>query len=197
VGWQIRGAYTASGGAPLKFGSTPLPGVFTIEPELRCDERGFFGRTFCIREFEYHELNPRMVQCSISFNRRSGTLRGMHYQISPQEETKLVRCTRGAIYDVALDLRPDSPSFLRWCSVELTAENHTMLYVPAGVAHGFQTLTDETEVFYQISEFYEPSSARGVRWNDPSFAIHWPIEDRIVSTRDAEFPLFDDNRQSP
>ena len=180
----------------MKFGSTPLSGVFTIEPELHSDERGFFGRTFCVSEFEYHELNSRTVQCSISFNRRRGTLRGMHYQINPREETKLVRCTRGAIYDVALDLRPDSPSFRHWCSVELTADNHTMLYIPAGVAHGFQTLTDETEVFYQISEFYEPSTARGVRCDDPSFAIHWPIEDRIISTRDAEFPLFDDTVQS-
>jgi dTDP-4-dehydrorhamnose 3,5-epimerase len=165
--------------------------VYLIEPQLLGDERGFFARTWCRREFEARGLNADLAQCSISFNRKAGTLRGMHYQAAPYEEPKLVRCTQGAIYDVALDLRPQSPTFKRWVGVELTAANRRMLYIPAGCAHGFQTTADDSEVFYQISEFYHPEAARGVRWDDPAFAIRWPeTTHRIVSPRDAGFPDF-------
>lgn len=170
------------------FKETNLKGAFIIEPERIEDERGFFARTFCRKEFEAHGLNPNLVQCSVSFNKKKGTLRGMHYQASPHEETKLVRCTRGAIYDVLLDLRPNSPTFKQWVSAELTGENQRMVYIPEGVAHGFQTLQDETEVFYQMSEFYNPEAARGVRWDDPSFAVQWPNKPLIVSRKDASYP---------
>jgi len=172
------------------FTETQLRGVFTVEPDRIEDERGFFARTWCAREFEAHGLNPRVAQCSISFNERSGTLRGMHYQAPPHAECKLVRCTAGAIYDVALDLRPDSRTFGQWIAVELTALNRKALYLPEGFAHGFQTLRDSTEVFYQISEFYHPESVRGVRWNDPSFGIRWPEAVRTISPRDLDFPDF-------
>ncbi len=151
----------------MRFQSTTLPGVFILELELRADERGFFARTWCQAEFEAHGLNPRLAQCSVSFNRKKGTLRGMHFQAAPHEECKVVRCTRGAIYDVVIDLRPDSPTRHQWMAAELTAENRRAFYIPEGFAHGFQTLVDDTEVFYQISEFYHPELARGVRWNDP------------------------------
>ena len=169
----------------MLFIETKLAGVYIIELEKREDDRGFFARTFCQREFDAHGLNPRIVQCSVSFNRRKGTLRGMHYQVAPYEETKLVRCTMGAIYDVAVDLRRDSPTFKQWVAVELTADNRTMFYIPEGFAHGFQTLEDNTEVAYQMSEFYHPESARGVRWDDPAFGIKWPEgEIRIISEKD-------------
>lgn len=161
-----------------------------IEVERLTDERGFFARAWCQREFAEHGLNPRLVQCNISYNPRRGTLRGMHYQAVPHSEAKLVRCTRGAIYDVIVDLRSDSPSYLRHFGVDLTAEGREMLYVPEGVAHGFLTLEDETEVFYQMSEFYAPEAARGVRWNDPAFGIRWPIEVAVISPRDAAYPDF-------
>ncbi len=164
-----------------------LKGVFIVEPEKIEDERGFFARTWCHDEFEAHGLNPCLVQCNISFNRKAGTLRGMHYQVAPYAETKLVRCTLGAIYDVALDLRPASPTFKQWVSVELTAENRRGLYIPEGLAHGFQALVDNSEVFYQMSEFYHPECARGVRWDDPEFLIQWPITPPILSRRDREF----------
>jgi dTDP-4-dehydrorhamnose 3,5-epimerase len=168
------------------FSETKLRGVFVVEPERIEDERGFFARTWCRREFEAHGLNPNLVQCSISFNRNKGTLRGMHYQLAPHAEAKLVRCTMGAMYDVALDLRRDSATFKEWVAVELTAENRRMLYIPEGVAHGFQTLTDNTEVLYQMSEFYDPQSARGVLWNDPVFGIEWPPgASRTMSARDS------------
>jgi dTDP-4-dehydrorhamnose 3,5-epimerase len=167
------------------FSETTLPGTFIIQLEKMQDERGFFGRTFCEREFEAHGLNPRFVQCGVSYNQKKGTLRGMHYQAPPYEETKLVRCTRGSIYDVALDLRPRSATHRQWIAVELTEENHTMLYVPEGCAHGFQTIRDETEVFYQMSQSYHPEAARGVRWDDPCFSILWPeTENRILSDHD-------------
>ncbi|MCS6927204.1 MAG: dTDP-4-dehydrorhamnose 3,5-epimerase [Candidatus Binatia bacterium] len=172
------------------FLETALTGAFIIELDKHEDERGFFARSWCQREFLAHGLNPRLVQCNISFNRRRGTLRGMHYQVAPHEEAKLVRCTRGAIYDVIIDLRPESPTFTQWLAVELSAENYRMLYIPEGFAHGFQTLEDNTEVFYQMSEFYAPECARGIRWNDPAFAIVWPPAERIISPRDQHYPDF-------
>ena len=153
------------------FLETKLPGVFEIHIEAVSDERGFFVRTWCHRELEAHGLNGRLAQCSLSFNKRKGTLRGMHYQVTPHAETKLVGCNRGAIYDVVLDLRPQSRTFQDWIAVVLTAEKRNMIYVPEGCAHGFLTLEDESEVSYQISEFWNTESARGVRWNDPAFQI--------------------------
>jgi dTDP-4-dehydrorhamnose 3,5-epimerase len=169
---------------------TALSGAYIIDLERREDERGFFARSWCVREFEEHGLNPRLVQCNISFNARKGTLRGMHFQAAPHEEAKLVRCTQGALYDVIIDIRPDSPTYTRWVGVELTAANRRMLYIPEGFAHGFQTLEDNTEVFYQMSEFHHPESARGFRWNDPAFGISWPLPDSIVSEKDAAYPDF-------
>lgn len=172
------------------FSATPLPGAYFIDPELLEDERGFFARLWCTREFAACGLDTQVAQCSVSFTRRRGTVRGLHYQIPPHDEVKLVRCTRGAIYDVIVDLRPDSPAFLRHLTVELTAENRRALYVPRGFAHGFQTLADDTEVCYQMSEFFAPDAARGVRWNDPAFAIAWPVPDPIVLPRDRAYPDF-------
>ncbi len=167
-----------------------LPGAYLIDLERLEDERGFFARSWCSREFETHGLNPRTLQCNVSFNRTRGTLRGMHYQADPYGEAKLVRCTAGALYDVVVDLRPASPTFMRWQAVELTAESHRMVYVPEGCAHGFQTLADNTEVFYQMSELYRPEYARGVRWDDPAFGIRWPDGERIISARDRSYPDF-------
>jgi dTDP-4-dehydrorhamnose 3,5-epimerase len=172
------------------FLTTLLKGAFIVEPEPVKDERGYFARTWCHQEFAAYGLNTRLVQCNVSFNNRRGTLRGMHYQAKPYEEAKLVRCTRGAIYDVIIDLRPGSSTFKQWIAVELTADNHRMLYVPEGCAHGFQTLEDGTEVFYQMSEFYVPAYAKGVRWNDPAFHIQWPAAERIISERDQHYPDF-------
>jgi dTDP-4-dehydrorhamnose 3,5-epimerase len=174
----------------VKFTETPLKGAFIIEPERIEDERGFFARTFCRREFNTHSLNPDLLQCSVSFNRKCGTLRGMHFQVTPHAETKLVRCTRGGVYDVILDLRPQSPTFKNWVAVHLSAENHLMAYIPEGFAHGFQTLQDETEVSYYISEFYSREYERGVRWNDPTFGIRWPARPRVISDKDAGHPDF-------
>lgn len=174
----------------MKFGEVGLPGVRIVEPERMADERGFFARTWCRREFENAGLDRNLVQCSISYNRHRGTLRGMHYQTAPSAEAKLVRCTTGAIYDVALDLRRNSPTYKQWRSVELTADNRRALYIPAGLAHGFLTLCDESEVLYQISEFYAPEHARGVRWNDPAFGIQWPGEVVVMSERDRSYPDF-------
>lgn len=172
------------------FRETSLSGAYIIEPEFMEDERGFFARTWCQREFREHRLNTSLVQCNISFNKKKGTLRGMHFQRPPYEEAKLVRCTMGAIYDVIIDLRPDSPTFKKWFAAELTAENRKMLYIPEGFAHGFITLTDNTEVFYQMSQFYYPQYASGVRWNDPAFNIIWPIDVAVISDRDRNFPDF-------
>jgi dTDP-4-dehydrorhamnose 3,5-epimerase len=169
------------------FKETKLKGAFVVEINPMEDERGFFARSFCVNEFEEHGLNPHVVQCNISFNEKKGTLRGMHYQVSPHEETKLVRCTMGAIYDVIIDLRPSSATFKQWIAVELTKENRRMLYVPEGFAHGFQTLEDYTEVFYQISGFYHPECVRGVRWNDSAFNINWPEGKRIISSTDQDY----------
>jgi dTDP-4-dehydrorhamnose 3,5-epimerase len=173
----------------VKFLAAPIPDAYIIEPERLEDERGFFARTYCRDEFLSRGLNPHFVQCSISHNRFRGTLRGMHLQASPHEEAKLVRCTQGAIFDVIVDLRPGSPTRRRWFSAELTAANARMLYVPEGCAHGFLTLSDDAQVFYQISTPYRPESSRGFRWDDPSVAIGWPEPPAIVSARDRELPL--------
>ena len=169
---------------------TALAGAFVLDPERFADERGFFARTWCAREAEEHGLDPRMVQCSTSYNKTKGTLRGMHFQAPPHAEAKLVRCTRGAMYDVIIDLRPSSSTFTRHVAVMLSAENGRAIYVPEGFAHGFQTLEAETEVLYQMSAFYVPSHSRGVRWDDPAFGIAWPPAERIISERDRSYPDF-------
>jgi dTDP-4-dehydrorhamnose 3,5-epimerase len=169
---------------------TKLAGAVVIEPEPLTDERGFFARTFSREEFIAVGLDGDVAQCSVSFNGVSGTLRGLHYQAEPFAEAKLVRCTQGAIYDVIVDLRPESPTFCDWVAIELSATNRLGLFVPKGLAHGFQTLSDAAEVYYQISVRYEPSSARGVRWNDPRFGIEWPAAERMISARDQAFPDF-------
>jgi dTDP-4-dehydrorhamnose 3,5-epimerase len=173
------------------FRETKLPGVFEIGIERMQDERGFFARSWCRKEFEAHGLNPSLVQCNISLSKRKGTLRGVHYQAAPHWEAKLVRCTRGAIYDVAVDLRPESPMFKQWVAIVLTADDRNMAFIPAGCAHGFLTLEDETEVFYQMSDFYNAGSARGVRWNDPAFRIEWPAKVEVISERDGAYPNFE------
>ena len=172
------------------FQETKLNGSYIVDIERREDDRGFFARSWCRREFEAHGLNPHIVQCNISFNARKGTLRGMHYQVRPFEEAKLVRCSMGSLCDVIVDLRPDSPTFKNHLSVVLTAENRTMLYVPEGFAHGFLTLEDDTEVHYQMSEFHAPDHARGFRWNDPAFGICWPADVKVISERDRNYPDF-------
>jgi dTDP-4-dehydrorhamnose 3,5-epimerase len=156
------------------------------------DQRGFFARAYCEREFESHKLKSCFVQCNISFNKLKGTLRGMHFQAPPHAEAKLIRCTRGVIYDVIVDLRPESSTFKQYFTAVLSAENGKMLYVPQGFAHGFQTLEDSTEVFYQMSQFYAPEHARGIRWNDPAFGIEWPAGERIILDRDQSYPDFVD-----
>jgi len=175
----------------MKFHRTELAGAFVVEPERLEDERGVFARTWCEREFAAQGLASAFVQCSISYNRARGTVRGMHYQAAPDQEAKLVRCTRGAIHDVAVDIRRDSPTFARHVAVELSAANRLMLYVPEGFAHGFQTLQDDTEVLYQMSRHHAPPSARGFRWNDPVFAIRFPLEVAVIAPRDRDYPDFD------
>lgn len=190
MGRAIRRAHSRGQGLLVIFDETELPGSYIIEPERLDDERGFFARTWCEREVKAHNLECKIVQCNISFNNKKGTLRGMHYQVHPHAEAKLIRCTKGAIYDVIADLRMDSPTYMRHVSVILSADNRRMLYVPKGFAHGFQTLEDETEVFYQMSEFYSPTSARGFRWDDPAFQIAWPADIRTISSRDRSYPDF-------
>ena len=172
----------------MLFIPSELPGAWLIEPEFKCDDRGGFARSWCSREFEVHGLNPRLAQCNISTNLRQGTVRGMHFQREPHAETKLVRCTRGAIFDVIVDLRPGSATLHRWLAFELSADNHRLLYIPAGFAHGFQTLTDDAEVFYQMSCEYVPGYASGVRWDDPSIQVKWPLPISIISTQDQSWP---------
>jgi len=203
----------------MLFIETKLKGAYLIEIQKLEDERGFFARSYCFREFEAHGLNPRVVQCNISYNAKKGTLRGMHYQVTPFEEAKLVRCTSGSIYDVIVDLRPDSETYCEWLGIELTSgssklkahssqpnkdcslsktpskvegltAHYTMLYVPEGFAHGFLTLEDDTEVFYQMSEFYAPDSSAGFRWNDPAFEIEWPMEPTVMSEKDRSYADF-------
>jgi dTDP-4-dehydrorhamnose 3,5-epimerase len=173
------------------FRELSLKGSFLIDLEKRGDERGFFARAFCKREFEAHGLPAEFVQCNISFNKRKGTLRGMHFQDAPFAEAKLIRCTRGSVFDAIIDLRPSSPTFKRHFTVILSADGDAMLYVPEGFAHGFQTLEDNTEVFYQMSQFYAPNFARGVRWNDPAFGIAWPPAHRIIIDRDQSYADFE------
>lgn len=174
----------------MNFLPTALAGAYIVDLEPQTDGRGFFARAWCQREFEQHGLNSRVVQCSVSYNRRKGTWRGMHYQEAPHEEAKLVRCTMGSICDVIVDLRPGSPTFKEHLTVILSAENRKMLYIPEKFAHGFLTLEDNTEVFYQMSEFHAPESARGFRWNDPYFGIRLPLEVAVISERDRDYPDF-------
>jgi dTDP-4-dehydrorhamnose 3,5-epimerase len=173
------------------FTETKLKGVYIIDVKRIGDERGFFGRAFCQNEFLEYGLTVNMVQTNLSFSKTKGTLRGMHMQLLPYGESKLVRCTRGAIFDVAVDLRPDSETFTQWIGVELTADNYRMLYSPEGFAHGFITLKNDTDVTYPVSQFYTPAAERGFRWNDPTFKIQWPIEPVVVSDKDKSHPLFD------
>jgi dTDP-4-dehydrorhamnose 3,5-epimerase len=172
----------------MLFTETRLAGAYVIDLQLLQDERGFFARAFCQHEFSEHGLDPNVVQCNLSGSTHRGTLRGLHYQAPPHAEAKLVRCVRGAIYDVIVDVRPDSPTFLEWVGVELTAEAGRALFVPTGFAHGFQTFRDDTEVFYQMSEFYAPGAARGIRWDDPLLGIAWPEEVTCISARDGAYP---------
>ena len=174
------------------FSETELPGAFVIDLEKIEDERGFFARAWCQRELRDHGLESRIAQCNMSFNKRKGTLRGMHFQRPPHEEVKLIRCIRGALYDVIIDLRPESAANKRWIGVELTAENRRMLYVPRGFAHGFQTLEEDTETFYMVSEFYTPGAESGVRWDDPSFGIDWPLPPSEISDKDQQWTDFSD-----
>ncbi|MDW8201018.1 MAG: dTDP-4-dehydrorhamnose 3,5-epimerase [Cyanobacteriota bacterium SKYGB_h_bin112] len=175
----------------MLFEETKLHGAFIIDLDKKSDARGYFARGFCAKEFEEHGLKSTIAQCNISFNHKQGTLRGMHYQVAPATETKLIRCTRGAVYDVIIDLRPDSPTYLQHIGVELTSENGRALYVPEMFAHGYQTLTDDAEVMYAVSEFYTQSSERGARYNDPKFGIEWPLPVVVISDKDANWPLFE------
>lgn len=172
------------------FEETKLKGAYLIKLKELADERGFFARSWCQREFEQRGLIARVVQANLSFNREKGTLRGMHYQVAPYEETKLVRCTRGAIYDVIIDLRPESPTRRQWIGAELTDTNRHMLFVPEGFAHGFQTLADDTEVTYQVSQFYTPGAEQGARYHDPAFGIKWPLDVSVISEKDANWPHY-------
>ena len=174
----------------MRFTETTLPGAFVVDVERHEDERGFFARSWCTQEFRDRGLNPCVVQCNVSWNRIKATLRGMHYQATPHAEVKLVRCTRGSVYDVIVDLRERSPTYLGHVGVELSADSHRALYIPDGFAHGFMTLEDDTEVFYQMSALYEPSAAKGVRWNDPAFGIDWPLPVSMISSRDRDYADF-------
>lgn len=175
----------------MLFTETPLKGAFVIDLEQRSDHRGFFARTFCAKEFEDHGLKPTVAQCNLSYNHKQGTLRGMHYQTPPAAETKLIRCTQGGIYDVIIDMRPDSPTYLAHFGIELTAENRRALYVPEMFAHGYQALTDGAEVIYQVGEFYTPGYERGLRYDDPFFKIEWPLPVTEISEKDQSWPLFE------
>ena len=173
------------------FKESPLPGAYVVELERLADERGFFARSYCAEEFAAHGLDLEWRQCSVSYNARKGTLRGMHYQDSPHEEHKLVRCTAGAIFDVIVDVRETSPTYRHWFGAELTVDNHRSLFIPPGFAHGFLSLTDRAEVYYMISAAHAPEFSRGIRWNDPALAIDWPSAPTLVSARDAAYPLLD------
>lgn len=177
------------------FLTTEIAGAWIIDIERHSDERGFFARTWCAEEMREHGLDSALTQCSVSFNTLRGTLRGMHYQGAPHGETKMVRCTAGTIHDVIVDLRPESSSYRKWIGVELSAANRRTLYIPPGVAHGFVTLSDGTEVLYQMTTPYVAEAARGVRWDDPAFGIEWPLEPAVISARDRSFPLWENGRQ--
>lgn len=174
----------------MKFSQTKLSGTYVVELEKREDSRGFFARTFCANEMTEHGLESKIVQTNMSRTMKKGTVRGMHFQTTPHQETKLVRCTRGSIYDVIIDIRPDSPTYKQWFGVELSAQNHTMLFVPRDFAHGFITLEDDCEVMYEVSEFYSPGFEGGIRYNDPAINIVWPIPVSDVSEKDASHPDF-------
>jgi dTDP-4-dehydrorhamnose 3,5-epimerase len=191
VGWEVRRSDPRSKDPGLKFLETSLAGLYVVDIERRKDERGFFARSFCIEEFQANCLERRVAQCNISFNEKEGTLRGLHFQAEPHREAKLVRCTRGAIYDVAVDIRPGSNTYLKWYAAELTPDNGRMLFIPQGFAHGFQTLSKESEVFYLMFEMYHPESARGLRWDDPKLGITWPLANPIISDKDCKYPLID------
>jgi dTDP-4-dehydrorhamnose 3,5-epimerase len=192
MGWHIRDCYSGSrrklGSATVRFEELALAGAYIVEPELHTDQRGFFARMFCEEEFATKGLTSRFPQSSISFNACRGTVRGMHFSVAPHEETKLVRCTAGVIYDVIVDLRSKSATYLNTIAVELSAQNHRALYIPTGLAHGFQALEDHTEVFYMIDTPFVPGAARGLRWNDPSICITWPEPITVISERDLQFP---------
>ena len=172
----------------MQFIETRLKGAYILEAERIADERGFFARTWARDEFIAHGLNPDLAQCNVSYNHRTGTVRGMHWQAPPHAETKIVRCTQGALYDVIVDIRPDSPTYRQWVGVELSAENCRALYIPEGCAHGFQTQEDATEIFYMISAAYAPQAARGMRWDDPAIGITWPRAVTVIAARDARYP---------
>ncbi|PRY11222.1 dTDP-4-dehydrorhamnose 3,5-epimerase [Pontibacter ummariensis] len=178
----------------MNFTETKLKGAYVIDVKRLEDERGFFGRSFCQKEFEAYGLSNEVRQTNVSYNKKKGTLRGMHMQLAPNEESKLVRCTRGAIYDVIIDMRPDSETYKQWVGVELTADNYRMLFVPEGFAHGFITLEDNTDVTYQVTEFYTPGAERCIRWNDPAFNIEWPMEPVVISEKDQAHPDFEDEQ---
>jgi dTDP-4-dehydrorhamnose 3,5-epimerase len=173
------------------FSESPLAGAYLVEMELLADERGFFARSYCAEEFAAHGLGIELRQCSVSYNARAGTLRGMHYQAAPREEHKLVRCTAGAVFDVIVDVRPSSPTYRRWFAAELSAANRRSLFIPPGFAHGFMSLSEDTELYYMISVAHSPQLSRGFRWNDPAFAIEWPMAPTVISARDASYPLLD------
>jgi dTDP-4-dehydrorhamnose 3,5-epimerase len=175
------------------FKKTAFDGVYLIELDQNIDERGFFARSFCKKEFQENDIDLDIAQSNISFNKKKGTLRGMHYQVSPHAEAKLVSCPRGAVYDVIIDLRLNSPTYCKWLAVELSAQNYRSLYIPKGFAHGFQALSDDTVVLYQMSESYHPESARGIRWDDPLFLIEWPSNNQVISVKDRAYPLFNKN----
>lgn len=174
----------------MKWQETPLEGLYLLEVDLLTDDRGFFGRSFCVKEFAQKNIDFQVVQTNISFNHKKGTLRGMHYQMAPKAEKKLVRCTKGKIFDVAIDLRQDSPSYCQWYGVELTESNYKMLYIPEGFAHGFLSLEDNSEVLYFMGEFYDPQYATGVRWDDPAFAIVWASYPQVISPKDSQWKDF-------
>ena len=174
------------------FSETKLKGAYVIELEKKEDERGFFARTWDKQEFNDHHLNSNLIQCSISHNKIRGILRGMHYQFAPYEEAKVVTCTKGKIFDVIIDLRKNSNSYKEWIGIELNGKDYKMLYIPEGFAHGFQTLEDDTDVFYQISQLYMPEYSQGIRWDDPLFAIKWPLKPKIMSKKDSDYELFKD-----
>ena len=172
------------------FIETKFRGAFVIELEKLEDDRGFFARTWDQNEFEQHGLNPKLVQCNVSYNKKKGTLRGMHYQIKPYEEAKLVTCTKGKIYDVIIDIRPTSETYLQWLGIELSENNYKSLFISEGFAHGFQTLVDDTEIFYQMSQYYNPKYSKGILWSDKYFNIKWPIENPIISEKDSSYLPF-------
>ena len=183
--------HPAFAGDHMIFLETPLQGAYLISVEPICDERGYFARTFCREEFILHGLNPDIMQSNVSYNKRPGTLRGMHYQSAPYAESKLIQCLQGSVYDVIIDLRPDSPTYTQWFAATLTDSSRTLLYVPEGLAHGFQTLSEDTILSYQMGRRFQPGLGAGIRWNDPYFEITWPMTPTVISERDQQYPDFE------